>query len=48
MVVFPFEISSNVCWIIFSVAVSKALVASSNNSILGSFKIALAIAILCF
>jgi hypothetical protein len=33
---------------IFSVAKSKALVASSNNNILGSFKIALAIAILYF
>lgn len=49
IVVIPFLlIVSKARWISFSLLVSRAEVASSNINILGFFKIALAIAILCF
>ena len=48
MVVFPFIITSNESWTIFSFLESNAEVASSNNNFYGFLRIALAIATLCF
>mmetsp|Transcript_13373 Transcript_13373/g.23681 ORF Transcript_13373/g.23681 Transcript_13373/m.23681 type:complete len:114 (+) Transcript_13373:3432-3773(+) len=47
-VVRPMTIRSKAAWTRRSLAVSKAEVASSNNKILGFFKMALAIAMRCF
>ena len=46
--IFPFCNSSIFFWTSFSLSLSKAEVASSNNKISGFFKNALAIANLCF
>lgn len=48
IVVIPLETSSNVACINFSLVLSRALVASSNNNSFGYLRIALAMAILYF
>lgn len=48
IVVRPYDTSSNVCCIAYSLVLSSALVASSKNNTLGFLSNALAIANLCF